>query len=43
MDSGMIDISGNGGGSEEIKILKLGWVVGSFVTCSKKPSNPPNP
>lgn len=39
----MISISGSGGGSEEMKTLKLGCVLGLEFTASKKPSKPPKP
>ena len=41
MDSGIIFISGSGGGSEEINTLKLGWCLA--YTVSKNPSKPFKP
>jgi hypothetical protein len=41
--SGMIYISGNGGGSEEKKTLKFLCVLGLLKIYSMKPSNPFNP
>lgn len=41
--SGMISISGSGGGSDEMKTLKLGWVLGLAFTLSRKPSKPYKP
>lgn len=41
IDSGIIFISGKGGGSDDINTLKLGWWLA--YTVSRNPSKPFNP